>query len=240
MDTRRINSITLAAGIIMCSLVVLLSGCLLNKEEYNEQKSWVDLMNDTFTDDHFEYGGPAFNSIGAQSSYCAVIKSEKYPQEEIGVFKDENRLYTNYYDILYKSESEEYFSDYFSGKFKCDGCDVKISRWQKETPIRIMSAEEYIKDYVDLNGVDVIIYRKDGVFPDKNDMKDILINICKERDEVCDFTLYCCKEKTTRENVKNTCECYFHVFMGTENSISHMNCKYKEGKEYDLLWNYSW
>ena len=103
-----------------------------------------------------------------------------------------------------------------------------------------MSAEEYIKDYVDLNGVDVIIYRKDGVFPDKNDMKDILVNICKEKDEVCNFTLYCCKEKTTIENVKNTCECYFHVSMETENSISHMYYKYKEGKEYDLLWNYSW
>ena len=49
-----------------------------------------------------------------------------------------------------------------------------------------------------------------------------------------------CKEKTTRENVKNTCECYFHVSMETENSIKHMNCKYKEGKEYDLLWDYSW
>ena len=105
------------------------------------------------------------------------------------------RLYTNYYDILYKSESEEYFSDYFSGKFKCDGCDVKIYNRRKETPIRIMSAEEYIKDYVDLNGVDVIIYRKDGVFPDKNDMKDILVNICKERDEVCNSPYIVVKKK---------------------------------------------
>ena len=73
MDTRRINSITLAAGIIMCSLVVLLSGCFLNKEEYNEQKSWVDLMNDTFTDDHFEYGGPDFTNQNPKNTFLTIF-----------------------------------------------------------------------------------------------------------------------------------------------------------------------
>lgn len=104
-----------------------------------------------------------------------------------------------------------------------------------------MTAEEYIRDYVDLNKAEVIIYRKDGVFPDENDMKEILINICKERDEVCVFTVYCCTEKTTMEEAENTYECCFDIHMDAEHSIRYIKCRYKEDNNSNyLVSDYRW
>ncbi len=221
----------------VCSFTILFTGCFIKKEEAVKQNDWVDQMNNTFSDDHFEYGGPAFNPIGGQSPNCAIVKSEKYPQEEIQVLETEKGLFTNYNKILYETEAEEYFAGYFSGKFECDGCEAKFwNHDQEATPIIRMTADEYIRDYVQLNEVKVIIYRKDGIFPDKDDMTEILISICKERNEVCNFTVYCCKEKTTIEEAEDVCECYFELRMDTDHSIRYSRYKYKDDdKSYPLF-----
>ena len=233
---------TATVGIILCCLGILLTGCFISSEEYNGQSSWVDQMNNTFTDDHFEYGGPAFDPIGGQSPAMAIVRSENFPQEEISLLDTEEGLFTNYNVILYRSEAEEYFTDYFSGKFECDECEVKY--WNQNddaTPIQSMSANEYIRDYVDLNKAKVVIYRKDGMFPDEHDMQDILIGICKDRDEICNFTLYFCKEKTTMEEAANTCECYFDLYMDAAHSIRYICYKYKDDNNRSyLVSDYSW
>ena len=135
MNTRSVYFKTVAAGIILGSIIILFTGCFISEEESNEQQNWIDQMNNTFTDDHFEYGGPAFNPIGGQSSTMAIVISEKYPQEEIGLLKTENGLITDYNNIIYRAEAEKYFCSYFSGKFECDDCEVRY--WnQKDDSIR--------------------------------------------------------------------------------------------------------
>ena len=102
-----------ATGIILCILAALFTGCIISKEETKEQKKWGDQMNNTFTDDHFEYSRPAFDVLGGQSEYEAMIKSEKFPDEEIFVRQTEEGLITNYNQILFSAEAEDFVINYF-------------------------------------------------------------------------------------------------------------------------------
>ena len=241
MDKGRIRLRRSFACMIICCLAVMLTGCMIDSEEAEEQESWADVLNNTFTDDHFEYLRPAFNTIGGQSPGCAIFRSENYPDSEITVRDTGDELITDYYKIVYDRESEEYFKNYFADRFECDDCSVNYwNNDQDATPICRMTAEEYIRDYVDLNTAEVIIYRKDGDFPDTDDMKDILTDICKERDEICVFTVYFCTEETSFEEAENNCDLVYYVSMTERNNIKRIYYRNKDGDSHDLLWEYSW
>ena len=64
------------AGILLCFLSTLITGCMISKQEAKEQKKWVEQMNEAFTDDHFKYQGAGFDILGGQAANEARVKSE--------------------------------------------------------------------------------------------------------------------------------------------------------------------
>ena len=229
------------AGILLCFLSTLITGCMISKQEAIEQKKWVEQMNEAFTDDHFKYQGAGFDILGGQAANEARVKSEKYPNEEIFVWGPSDDLTSNYNSIRYQKESEDYFRDYFTSKFVCDDCKVRDNSLRRASPVKDMSAEEYVQNYLQMKYVDIIIYRKSGVFPDSEVMTEKIIDICKDRDEICEFNIYCCKDKTSFENAENTCECYYHLSMHEKGKIDTLRYESKEqsGTVF-LLREYTW
>ena len=229
------------AGILLCFLSVLFTGCLISKEELNEQEKWVDQMNSAFTDDHFEYVRPGFDSLGGQSENEALVRSEKYPGEEIFIRETENSLITDYNSVRYKNEAENYVFEYFSGKFKCDDLQVRYSNNTRFTPIKDLSCDEFIQNYVHLDRVEIIICQKDGNFPDKEVMNEEIIGICKERDEICSFQIYCCKDKSSFEDAEKNCECVYSLCMYEERKIEYIRYEDKESSNVSFLTrDYTW
>lgn len=229
------------AGILLCFLSTLFTGCKLSKKDAKEQKKWVEQMNEIYPDDHFEYVKPYhYNTSIFEEKNEAIVRSENYPNEEISVRGPSNELSSNYNCIRYEKETEEYVYDYFSDKFVCDDYEISYQIHDTFSPVENMSAEEYFQNYVDLNRIEIIIYRKDGIFPDKETMKEKLIDICKDRDEIFSFYVYCCKSKTSFSNADNTCECYYSLDMYEKRKINSLRYNDSSISEPLLVGGYAW
>ncbi|MCR5274503.1 MAG: hypothetical protein K6E26_03990 [Clostridiales bacterium] len=184
-----------AIGMAACMCTVLFAGCL-SKKERNAQLEWVEEMSKTFKKDKFEYKGAQNDGEISLDADTAIVKSKKFPKDEILIVNDDGKLMTNYNAVRYQEEVEEYIREYFEELFYCDGVEIQYIPEDDLSPMDNMDFEKYCRKYVHFNRIRVIVYQKNGVFVWDDQTADILTKIAKERDEACSITLYYCTEET--------------------------------------------
>ncbi|MBO4473779.1 MAG: hypothetical protein J5750_02570 [Clostridiales bacterium] len=222
-----------ATALIVCMCSVFFTGCL-SRSEIKEQKKWVKEMNETFTDDEFEYISGAYNGIIGQSNTCACVRSKKYPDAEIKVMiREDGSLETNYNSIRYHDEVEEYITEYIEDYFPGDSLEVEFSQVYALSPVEDMSLKKYIKNCVEFRKVNVTLIRKDGDFPSDDEMVGILTDIAIDREEACLITVYCCTEKP-QDSVKDSV-CYYSLTMSKKDKINSISVASNGGKERTVL-----
>ncbi|MBO4689226.1 MAG: hypothetical protein J5636_12025 [Clostridiales bacterium] len=205
-----------AAILLLVAMLFVLAGCKDKKANTEDElRGWVEKLDNTFSDDHFEYERFYQNVLDGNGGYMdgmgtVVVKSEKYPDQKIYISNNFNSEgeppYTNYNSIRYKEDMEEYIKGVFEEHFSCDSCEVQYL-CEPTTPIEYMSFNTYLQKYARFSHVDVIIYKKDGAFTAQEQTVDELIRIVKERNEVCKITLYYCTEESA-DPFQNYDYCY--------------------------------
>ena len=219
----------------VCLIASLFSGCL-SPMESAAQKKWVKKLSKVFDDDKFEYVGPGSSTPFGVNSRVARVKSKEYPDAEIIVRKNnDGELVTNYNYIRYQEDVQEYVEEYFDGAFDCEDYEIELKLTDPVTPIEDISKKEFIKDYLRFNRINVIIYKEDGNFQDDEEIRDILIDVVKDRDEACCITLYCCTEETDAHTRGKECECFYTLTMNKKNTINSLIVSRNGGKERTVL-----
>ena len=212
-----------ALGLIICMTAVLFAGCLSAKE-VREQKMWIKKLGMVFEDDKFTYSGAATSGEFGKIPTIAYCTSENYPGETIIVRKEKDgELVTNYNYIRYKEDAEDYIEDYFDGIFECDDYDTYFNPHGSYTPIKDMSCKEYLKKYLELNRVQVALYKEDGIFPSEEEMTQKFIDIVEDRDEPCNITVYCCTEEVDRELLHKESMYYYTLTMNKPDKINSIS-----------------
>ena len=205
-------------GMLFVLLVALMTACV-GPIGRAEQRNWVKKMNKVFKDDEFTYEGPAQGEYG-QYSNLAVVHSKKYPDALLYVKEKDGELSTNYNTIRYHDEAVEYFEEYFDGEFDCDEYEITFWAHNQYTPLEDISAEKYIKKYVTCNEVSIYLIREDKTFPFEEEMSDKMIEIAKDRDEVCDLTVFCLEEMTDNPVIDSVC--YYKLYMDRRGHVKYV------------------
>lgn len=226
-------------GVILCLMLTLFSGCV-GSAGRAKQKKWVEKMNKTFKKDEFTYSGPQSGEFGQEPS-VAVAKSKKFPKNTIIVKELNGELLTNYNFIRYHDDAEDYVYEYFDGEFECDSYEVKYYANNEFGPIIDYSFDEYMDELFSFNRVSIALISEDGDFPSDEELAGKLLAIAKDRDEICDISLYCIKDEEddwVLDSVK-----YFKLYMKEERKVQHIQITRHNGKkiEHDtLMENVTW
>ena len=238
----------LVAILLVVAMVFVMAGCKDKKSKTEEELlGWVERLNNSFIDDHFEYESFHQNVLDGNGGYMdgmgtVVVKSEKYPDQKIYISNNFNSEgeppYTNYNSIRYKENMEEYIKEVFEEHFSCDSCEVQYL-CEPTTPIEYMSFNTYLQKYARFSHVDVIIYKKDGAFTAQEQTVDELIKIVKERDETCEINLYYCTEED--DDMLSNYVCCYSLVMSQHNEISYIGVERNSGKDFEtLVENMTW
>lgn len=228
-----------AFAMVIGLILAMLPGCA-GPVSRARQKSWVDKMNQTFKKDEFTYDGPTTGEFG-QESYVADVKSKKYPKQTIIVKQINEELLTNYNYIRYHDDAEEYVYEYFDGKFACDSYAVKYYTEDIFTPMTDYSFDEYMDEFFSFNRVSIALIREDGEFPSDEEIAEKLLDIAKDRDEICDIFLYCIQDEEDNwvlDSVK-----YFELYMREERKVRDIEVTRHSGKKTEhvtLMENVTW
>ena len=238
----------LVAILLVVAMVFVMAGCKDKKSKAEEELlGWVERLNNTFLDDHFEYESFHQSILDGNGGYMdgmgtVFVKSEKYPDQKVYISNNFNfdwePPYTNYNSIRYKENMEKYIKGVFEEHFNLDSCKVTYQS-EPTTPVEYMSFTTYLQKYARFNPVDVIIYKKDGAFTGQEQTVEELIKIVKERDEKCEINLYYCNEGV--DDPLSNYVCYYSLVMSQHNEISYIRVERNSGKEFEtLVENMTW
>jgi len=223
-------------GILMALplLAGMLTGCVVGKAGREKQKQWVEEMNKTFKDTHFEYVGPEQGEFGAEAN-IARMKAD----DGLGcrVKKLNGKLLTDYNYYRYVDDVDEYFYDYFGDWVEdiCDSYEVSHVAGSDDiySPLEDISAEEYIEKYVDCDTVYVFLYEPSGDFLSEDEMRDLLINVCKDREEACVIKIYWYTEKPEKDDRFKTYVEDYSLYMKEKGTIRNIYHNYKDPAKED-------
>lgn len=228
---------TSAFATAICLVACLLCGCM-SQQEKTQQKLWINKLSQVYSDDKFEYLGPLTGENGERYD-VARAKSKEYPNEEILVKKVNGLLMSNYNHIRYQEDEKEYIEEYFDGLFECDSFKIEYDPIDPYSPARDYSAEEYVEEYVQFRQVRVTLIKEDGNFLSEEEMAGKILDIAKDRDEVCLITIYCCKQKP-KDPAKES-ECYYHLTMNKERRVESISVASEGGKKrHNVMENVTW
>ena len=213
-----------ASALVMSSIMIcsFLGGCV-GPMGRAQQKKWVEEMNEVYEDDHFEYLGPQQGEYGQDSS-IAEVSSELLPSDEYTVYikKKDGELLSNYNRFRYEEEIQDYFHDYlddwFDGTCKSFQISYIPSSENNLTPLEDISAKKFIKKYVTFDKVRVHLYCPDGDYPSEDEIKDILIDIAKERGEKTEIVVFCSTKKY-KKNSETKYDISYDLHMKTDDKI---------------------
>ncbi|MBR5975527.1 MAG: hypothetical protein IK020_10145 [Clostridiales bacterium] len=216
-------------------------------EDEDEMRRWVESLNDTFKDDHFEYDHYFHNIIDAEGhptpgeGIVVVAKSEKYPDQEIHItntLTPNGEHHTDYNSIRYKEDIEKYCKGIFEERLNCDSCEV-ICQSEPSTPIEDMSFEKYLQEYAYFDFT-VIMYSKDSAFTGEKQTVDELVRIVKEQNKSCDINLFYCNEGVDGPYHHNYV-CFYSLVMSNPNEILYIRLERNSGEEFEtLVENMTW
>ena len=193
---RRVMSKHSIIGIALVLVMVLTSGCYYFSR--GKDQECVDEMNKAFPDDHFEYLEPVYSDETLQSKDF-YVSSKNYPDMKIRVKKSGSEVLTNYNLKRYEKEIEDYFHDYFESWYgnRCDLFEVSYNAMDNNmTPATDMTSEEYIKTCVTCNCVSVYLFSTDMSYLSEEENREILLDICRDREEACRIYVQWAQKKT--------------------------------------------
>lgn len=215
-------------------------------EDEAEMRRWVERLNDTFKDDHFEYDYYFHNVIDAEGNHIpgegivVVAKSEKYPDQEIHItntLTPNGEHYSDYNSIRYKENMEKYGKGIFEERLNCDSCEVIYPG--ELTPIEDVSFEKYLQEHAGFYFT-VIMYSKDGAFTGEKQTVDELIQIVKEQNKACHIYLFYCKEGVDGPYPHNYIS-FYDLVMSKPNEILYIRVERNSGEEFEtLVENMTW
>ena len=216
-------------------------------EDEAKMRQWVESLNNTFQNDHFEYDYYFHNVIDSEGhpipgeGIVVVAKSEKYPDQEIHItntLTPNGEHYTDYNSIRYKEDMEKYCKGIFEERLNCDSCEV-ICPIEPTTPIEDMSFEKYLQELTSFD-FNVIMYSKDGAFTGEKQTVDELIQIVKEQKKACYIKLFYCQEEVDGPYPHNYV-CSYSLVMSKPNEILYIDVKRDGGIEFErLVENMTW
>ena len=213
--------------IALVLVMVCTSGCYYY--EQNSRLKCVETMNEMFPDDHFEYLEQVYSDIDSESSDF-YVSSQKFPDKKIRVNVSGKNITSNYNLKRYEKEIEEYFHNFFDRWYgnRCDFFEVTYRPLDNDmTPLANMTAEEYIDTYVTCKCVSLYLFSAEEYYLSEADNQEILVNICRDRNEPCRIDLQWYSEKTEDWDIYD-----FHIEytldMKDKDTITYMYVRYQD------------
>ena len=186
---------------------IILSSFLLSSCSFSDKRV-VAKMNKTFKDDHFTYDGSSFNLEGGYKGY---VRSEKYPKKTI-IIRDGQ---TNYNQVRYEDDAQEYFEDLVEGYFDADKIEVNFIYYIEYTDVEDMDFDEFFEEH-HKGTIDIDLYYK-GDLPSEDEIKDSLIEIAE--DSEYGFTMHFDLHKGKKN--KDISQNYI-LYMDKDDHIKHI------------------
>lgn len=167
-----------------------------NGELSEQNQKWVEKMNDTFPDDHFEYVGYSkdyLTGVGdLKNKNMIVVSSEKYPDSEIriGYYDSEKKyLVTNYNYVRYNEERKDYYDELMREYFKCDDLAINYVTFYKQySNVNDYDALEFIQHHSVFN-ISVSL-KYEGDFPSQEEITRIIDQIIENEDREVRLVIY--------------------------------------------------
>ena len=173
MRMKRIKVILLSAVLAMMP-AMLFTGCI-ETPLTGEQKGWIRKLEKNYPDDSFTYVGHSTVSMGFRSPSCISVKSENFPGEDIQIYKYNGELFSNYPRFYHADAVEEYFADLVTSCFGCDSVEIRVTD-TADKPLKYVSDEEYIEEYVIHYFVAYLYYEDGHDYPDEDEIESMVID----------------------------------------------------------------
>ncbi len=197
------------AGVVIVALASgAFAGCEKDPEKTPEQDEWIELFEEWYPDDEFEYLGHDVGFMGSRNASVIVLGSKLFPDYSFRVAEQDGEIVSDYPAVYHSAAIEEHYEELVADVFDCDEIDVKYN----DVRIRLvhaeyMSDEDFIREYATNLYTVYLQYDRISDLPPRDEMIVSILQYVYSTDD-CELQFIYCHSGSSDYDYRYDIKCY--------------------------------
>lgn len=229
----RKNNLLKTAAVALAAL--MLASC--TPWEKAAQKNWVKEIGEVFPDDEFKYLGHPSSNITIKDYSRVLVSSELYETSNIIICEKNGKLYSNYLAFVHDDACRDEFDRIFSGSFPCSyftvGGYTQRFDYDKNYPVRDISADKFIQKYMDYNCFLFLYYDDVSDIPSEEEMEECILDLVKSEPHAYNVSIFCADSRYSEDEAIKKCVVDYRLYMTEQDTIKSLYVDYKDSNDND-------